>query len=162
MSTTCKLEYRTYIPHNVIAIPFCHVTFTGDDWTKHQQQWDELQQAATLKAKKDHQSLIDQYEKRLESYKKELDDLVDDRKWWQILVGIPTPYIVKKEHLESDIRKTTRYLDKLREDDYSSEDVAYWRKDAMYDYLRKHGFVIIHTNTEVDCVTTTTEIWEKR
>lgn len=158
MPTTCKLEYRTYIPHNVIAIPFCHVAFTGDDWIKHQQQWDELRQDATLKVKQEHQSLIDKYEKRLELYKKEIDDLEDDRKWWQILVGMPTPYIIKREHLESDIRKTTRYLDKLKKVDYSSEDAAYWQKDAMYDYLRKHGFVITHTSTEVDCVTTTTEI----
>lgn len=90
-----------------------------------------------------------------------MDELEDDRKWWQILVGIITPYVRRRDHLESDIRKTTRHLDKLREDDYSSEDAAYWQKYAMYDYLRKHGFVIIHTNTEVDCVTTTTEIWRK-
>lgn len=91
----------------------------------------------------------------------ELANLEDDRKWWQKLIGIPTPYIVQQEHLESDIRKETRRLDKLKEDDYDLEDSAYYKKESMYDYLRKHGFVIIHTSHEVDCVTTTTEIWRK-
>ena len=91
----------------------------------------------------------------------ELANLEDDRKWWQKLLGIPTPYVVKQEHLESDIRKETRRLDELKKDDYDSEDDAYYKKEAMYDYLRKHGFVITHTSTEVDCVITTTEIWRK-
>lgn len=162
MSTTCKLEYRTYIPHGVIAIPFCHVTFTGSDWTKHQRQCDQLQQSATLEAKKQHQSSIDNSERRLESYKMKLANLEDDRKWWQKLVGIPTPYVVERDHLENDIYKETLHLDELKKDNYDLEDIAYYKKDAIYDYLRKHGFTIIHTDTEVDCVTTTTEIWERK
>lgn len=161
MSTTCKLEYRTYIPHNVIAIPFCDAYFTGTDWWKHQEQWNKLRQDAILRAKERRQSSIDNSERRLESYKRELANLEDDRKWWQKLLVVPTPYVVKQEHLESDIRKETRRLDELKKDDYDLEDSAYYKKEAMYDYLRKHGFVITHTSHEVDCVITTTEIWRK-
>jgi hypothetical protein len=157
---SCELEYRTYIPHLVIAIPFCSVQFSGKDWYDYHCKWQDVNRKGISELRQWHDRRKANLEYEIKQLETKLAELEDDRTWWQRLFGIVTPYVVERNALSEEYYDKKHDLNNL-EDEPDGESKAYRSMSLAKDFLRANGFRLVHTSKDTDCCVTTTEIWEK-
>lgn len=74
MRVTAKLKYRTYVPDNHIAIPFCNVDIYGS--TEIRDEWDKIERKCEHDYHNETQRLDRDYDHMISSMKYKADDFL--------------------------------------------------------------------------------------
>jgi hypothetical protein len=155
--TSAILKYRTYIPYDWIAIPFCDLSFTGVESDKMQKKWDQIKMERYEKFIPE----VEEIDKEIEKVKTELSST-----WSTICKPWYRPWYNKKEKKQLKKIDLLNYrLNCLKEKKEETEDKLFFTaeecKCKAEFLLKENDFYISQTSSSGKECITYTDIWIK-
>lgn len=136
---TVKIEYRTSVPYDVIAVGYFHIDFYGDKANQYKREWYEISN------KIDHKN-----DAKIQELESEIEKLKAIKiKWWQI---------IKSYNRDDNIYQLEEKIQDLKCNSCDNASNKHWESER---FLQGCGFIMKSCVPSGKYCNDKIEMWEK-